>query len=454
MGFEEVLANCLDALDGGQGIAELLRRYPEHAEELKPLLEAAVWFGGQAAVLAPRPGFVAASRSRLEKQIAAPPTVTGTWMQLFAGLGSGWRIALQAALVVVMLACLVIGGSGIAYASQEALPGDPLYPVKLGLEQLELLVTLDPQADLRLHMEFSQLRIEEMQRLLALGRYDDMAIATANYRYHISQALALLRMLAAQYPAQAQALAQEVESALTAQALRLGALASIAPQEVQAEIEAAEQAAQDGAQQAHEIGEGASTPLPTDVTGEEEEPQATETPTAPATATVASFAPHTPTPTPVPSLTPTPTQTRTPTPPTTTRTPTGTPLRTATVKPSLTPTPKPGGTAAPTATRTPQPTPTRTGQPTPTRTTQPTPTRTGQPTQTPTLQPTLTRTNQSTPTRTTQPTPTATLPPVTPTATDIPPTSTIAPPPTRTPRPTHTPDPYPYPGPGAYHSSN
>src|SRR3990172_783049 len=105
MGFDEVLASCLDALDGGQGVDELLRRYPEHAQELKPLLEAAAWFGGQVAALAPRPGFIAASRSRLEKQIAAQPVATSKWGQFFAGLGSGWRMALQAAVVVVLLAC-------------------------------------------------------------------------------------------------------------------------------------------------------------------------------------------------------------------------------------------------------------------------------------------------------------------------------------------------------------
>jgi Domain of unknown function (DUF5667) len=466
MGFDEVLAICLDALDGGQGVAELLRRYPNYAEELKPLLDAAVWFGGQAAALEPRAGFVKASRARLVQQIASPPAVTATsWLgRMSASLGSSWRIALQAAVVLVMLVCLVVGSTGIAYASQNALPGDALYPVKLGLEQVELLVTLDPQADLRLHMQFSQLRIVEMQRLLALGRYEDLAIASANYRYHIRQALSLLRMLAAQDAAHAQASALEVEVALTAQADTLGMLADIAPEAARAELEAAEQAARDGAQEAHEIGGDSETPQPTVVTGEEEEPQATETPTAAVTATNASFSVVTLTPTPEPSLTPTPTatstQTRTPT-PTPTRTPTRTPVgattrtATATVKPSVTPTPKASQIAVPTATRTPKPTPTRTSQPTPTATIQPTPTRTGQPTPTRTTQPTPTRTGQPTPTRTSQPTPTrttepsptATLPPVTPTATNIAPTPTRTPRPTQPLPPTDTPVPYPYPSP-------
>ena len=144
MSFDDVLAVCLDALDGGQGVAELLARYPEHAQELEPLLESAVWFGGQAAVVAPRPGFVKASRARLVEKIAAPPAATGIWSQLFAGLGSGWRMALQAAVVLVMLACLVVGSSGIAYASQNALPGDALYPVKLGLGTRGAMVDARP----------------------------------------------------------------------------------------------------------------------------------------------------------------------------------------------------------------------------------------------------------------------------------------------------------------------
>lgn len=438
MGFDEVLALCLDTLDDEKGVAELLARYPEHALELEPLLKAAVWLDGQAAAFAPRPGFVKASRARLVENLAAPPSAPGSWLsRTLAGLGTGWRVALQAAVVLVMLACLVLGSTGIAYASQNALPGDVLYAVKLGLEQVELLVTLDPQDDLRLHLQFSQLRITEMQRLLALGRYDDLAIATAVYRYHLSQALSLLRMLAAQNPAQAQSLSLEVAGTFFAQADTLASMADNAPVEAQAELEAAEQAARDAAQQALEIGQAVEIPLPTDITGEGADPPSTQTPTTPPTATVVSFAMPSATPTPTPSPTATATQTRTPTP---TRTPTLATRRTATA--TLSATARPNGTIPPTATRTSQPTPTRTDQPTPTRTSQPTPTRTGQPTPTRTDQPTPTRTGQPTPTL--PPTSTATRPPATPTRTDTPP-------PTNTPRPTPTstrePSPYPYPSP-------
>jgi hypothetical protein len=436
MGFDEVFVVCLEELRGGQGVAELLRRYPEHGQELKPLLETAAWFGGQAAALAPRPGFMNASRARLMQQIAAQPPapVSRTWGQLFSGLGSTWRFALQAAVVVVMLVCLAVGSSGIAYASQTALPGDALYPVKLALEKVELLVTLDPQAQLRLHVEFSQLRLAEMQRLLALGRYADLSIATANYRNHVSQALVLARTLAAQSPA----LGVELAAALRAQALHLGVLAGLAPQAPRVELEAAAQAALDGAQQADEIEHGIEIPPPADSTGGE---TVSNTPTQPPPATAAGYAIATSTPDDTPTLTPGPTQTRT-------STPTATPTLTQTSLRTVTATVTPDRTVIPTATRTTRPTATRTGQPTPTRTTQPTPTRTGQPTPTRTTQPTPTRTGQPTPTRTLQPSPTATLPSRTPTATDIPPTSTLPPTPTRTPLPTHTntPEPTPYPG--------
>ena len=86
--FDEILSSCLEALEGGEGLAEVLARYPQVSDELEPLLEAAVWFKSQKAAVEPRPGFVTSSRKRLVEKIAAEPAATTngwlerTWAQL------------------------------------------------------------------------------------------------------------------------------------------------------------------------------------------------------------------------------------------------------------------------------------------------------------------------------------------------------------------------------------
>ncbi len=446
-GIETIVAASLEALEGGAELEEVLGRYPGREAELKPLLEAAGWLLSKRQAVEPRVGFVRASRARLMEQIAAQQALRRqSWLErmigaLAGGVGQRRRYALQAALAVLVVACLVVGSTGAALASQQALPGELLYPVKLGLEQVELLVTLDAAGDIRLHTQFAQLRLLEMERLLALGRYDRLAIAADNYRYHLDRALALLRLLAAQSPAQAQQLAFDLAGVFFGQADRLAVLAGIPPAAAASELDAAEQAAREAAREAEQIGQQPGEALPA---------PATSTPTA----VVAAVEPR-PSATPLPpgstpgQETPVPSSTVTPV---WSSTPTSTPAVSATPTPNLsaqasaTPTARASATAKPSATATQKPTAT----PTKLLTTTPTATRpTATPTATQTLQPSATQTGQPTSTPIT-PTPTATVAPPTPTA-------TIAPPPTRTPKPTQTPPlptntpvPTPYPGPPVY----
>lgn len=61
---------------------------------------------------------------------------------------------------IVSLALLSVSGVAVA-ASGSAVPGDTLYPVKRGVEQVHLMLTLGAADDARLHLEFARLRLEE-----------------------------------------------------------------------------------------------------------------------------------------------------------------------------------------------------------------------------------------------------------------------------------------------------
>jgi hypothetical protein len=411
-GIEEIFDTCLSAVESGrQTIDEVVARYPDQADELRPLLETAVWFSGHKVLVAPRPGFISASKSRLIgeiKQSQAAAAVQPGWLERAFGRRS-WRLGMQLVLVVALLACLVLGSSGIAYAAQGSLPGDGLYPVKTGLEQVQLLVTPDTAAKIRLHMHFSQLRLAEMQELLNQERYTDIGIATDNYRQHIQVATVLLSQLAATNPLQARLLAAEMSLALQGQIILLDAMADTAPPLVRVQLEAARLAAAFNLSvvsntQDQLRSEAAPTPTATPTASATPSPSATPTPLPSGTPTSQPTASSTPAGSQSPSPTPSPSQTGSNTPvggitpsPTRTRTPgsgqaTLTPTRTSTPRPgstaTRTPTPvtpsstlRPGVT--PSSTRTPEPTHTSTPQP-PTSTSTPRP-----PTSTPTRQPTV-----------------------------------------------------------------
>ena len=53
--FDEILSASLQALDGGEGLEQVLARFPQAAADLRPLLESALWFEQQKSALEPRP---------------------------------------------------------------------------------------------------------------------------------------------------------------------------------------------------------------------------------------------------------------------------------------------------------------------------------------------------------------------------------------------------------------
>ncbi len=237
--IEQILDHSLSEVLGGKETVEgVLARYPELAEELRPRLEAAMWLERGKGALAPRPGFVSASRARLVAQIkaeqaaatAVPPKTESIWSWLVAlGRPAQRRFAFQAALVLLLIVSIVAGSTGLAYAAQDALPGEALYPVKLALEQVELLTTYDLADEIRLHMSFAQNRLYEAQQLLFNGDYGYIPTTLARLERQVTLAVDKLEVLARQDAEKALALALEMQENLANQATILGSIAATIP---------------------------------------------------------------------------------------------------------------------------------------------------------------------------------------------------------------------------------
>lgn len=90
-----------------------------------------------------------------------------------------WGTAIAA---VGMVAIMVLStlGVGVAAAS-ESLPGETLYPLKRGLEETRLILSLNKESDVRLLAEFSDERLHEIEELLQAGRTEGLARATEGY---------------------------------------------------------------------------------------------------------------------------------------------------------------------------------------------------------------------------------------------------------------------------------
>ncbi len=158
---DTILIACLDALEEGEAVAEILRRYPEHAEELRPFLNTAVLLQE----LPPAPPEIAAELSKKAflqeaermKTAVSPKPVRRSWVQML-------RPVLALALVILAL------GVTLLSAANAALPGDMLYTTKRFVEDVRLSRTTNPAAHEKLVASFKQERLREVNTLLQAGR--------------------------------------------------------------------------------------------------------------------------------------------------------------------------------------------------------------------------------------------------------------------------------------------
>jgi len=227
--LDEILAQCLDEIRSGRSTVEAcLARYPAQRAELEPLLRTALWVA-QAEAVRPDPAFRAAAKTRLLNRIraeeesrraAVPPVMPQAvtfdllhrlrgWIRKLQPQQPRRRYAMFWALIFAAIA-LVAGGGGIAYASTDALPDDALYPVKLALEDAQLLFA-DPEEDVQLHLEFAQRRLEEARIMAQQGQTEGLERALENYEAHLQAALQLAQQVGAQDPQVWARMAQQVE---------------------------------------------------------------------------------------------------------------------------------------------------------------------------------------------------------------------------------------------------
>jgi hypothetical protein len=195
--FEARLAECLDALiEGRWDVDECLRRYPEHADELRPLLLVATaandaydvepraeWADiarerfliatGQrleeALDLEPEPSFFAAARIRFllaAQRLRAEGRSTAASRGRLPLFGSPFRVLATGLAGVVIF----LGFSTYTVATADAaLPGDWQYPVKLQTERVRLALAFGDDAERRVKLDIAEERVREIERLAAKG---------------------------------------------------------------------------------------------------------------------------------------------------------------------------------------------------------------------------------------------------------------------------------------------
>ena len=80
---------------------------------------------------------------------------------------------------IIIALALVVGGGGVtAYAAQDSLPNDALYPAKLFFEDVQLGLTFDPESKVELLTHFANRRVDESLDLATNGEAVPQKVVT------------------------------------------------------------------------------------------------------------------------------------------------------------------------------------------------------------------------------------------------------------------------------------
>jgi hypothetical protein len=195
--FDDVLALCLTDIEAGQAsVDDCLRRFPQHATRLGPLLRTALAVRA-APQVEPSPAFRAAAPTRLQNMIAArPQPARQSWT--VARPVRRWSILLARVAAVVIIASLFVGGT--AYAARDSLPGSPLYPVKRTVEKVQVAVTPNDVRRARVFVGLMDQRAVEIGAMLRSGNAERAREASMQYAIMLREAEAVAERLSANRP--------------------------------------------------------------------------------------------------------------------------------------------------------------------------------------------------------------------------------------------------------------
>ncbi len=186
--FDVILDTCLeDIRHNGATIAACLKRFPDLADELRPLLEMAVTLDS---VTPSRPSFL--FRSTTRRRLMNLPEAQGS--TVFGATSNAVQIGpLRLIALVIASTILLALRVSAADAYNPILPGTPLYTLERQAENFQLLFQTDRTSAALTHAAFAHRRLEEAQILATCGQTQLAEQATVEYGQQVTLALQSLR---------------------------------------------------------------------------------------------------------------------------------------------------------------------------------------------------------------------------------------------------------------------
>jgi len=189
--IEDILARCIEDIKARRSTLEgCLARYPSMCSQLEPLLRIALSIK-EPPSFKPTNDFKNRARVQLMDYIHDKRNVKKSWRDFhISGIRQSWCAGWLKAATIVIAIILVISalGTGTAYASKDSLPGDILYSVKIGTEQVRRFLTVNDITRIELELTLADTRVEEIG-VLANKNPERITLAVKGYEKNLTTAI-------------------------------------------------------------------------------------------------------------------------------------------------------------------------------------------------------------------------------------------------------------------------
>ena len=180
--FSDALNDCIERLKRGESVYDCLRRHPELADELEPLLQVAAATMRAAESAAPDPsakarGFAAFSAALDKRDCEAKAAAARGLFRRLRSLAFGFRLPAPLVRPIAVVAlCAAVFATGVGAttaAASGSVPGEPLYWVKAAREGVERHIPRSDAARAGYQARLAQTRADEAQALMSRGSFTD-----------------------------------------------------------------------------------------------------------------------------------------------------------------------------------------------------------------------------------------------------------------------------------------
>jgi hypothetical protein len=182
--IDDIFNECYERMRSGESLESCLRSYPQYRHELEPLLRTTLDVGRKASYIQPRPEFKHWARVRIESAQRYPRQQATVEKSGFPGwLRHGWAIAVVAGIIIVL------GTGSTMAASSNALPDEPLFPMKLFTENVQRAVAVSPERKAQLETDIANIRAAELEAMANAGNTEQAIKAAERYDSQFEKAV-------------------------------------------------------------------------------------------------------------------------------------------------------------------------------------------------------------------------------------------------------------------------